>query len=143
MEGAARETQEAGHRAVVAHAPHSAPRPAATRLKRAGELPIPRAGNGSSEEAARAPLLSPEELHMLLGDAHAREAPQMSSPSSAKVCIKCGSDCSGKPRTKDAQGRYTCKACLDAAQHKAAGANAASKPASKPVSKPFGEVPDD
>lgn len=33
----------------------------------------------------------------------------------AKICIKCAQDCSTKPRTKDSQGRYTCKACADAA----------------------------
>lgn len=31
-----------------------------------------------------------------------------------KVCIHCGQDCSGKPRIKDPQGRYACKACVDA-----------------------------
>ena len=39
------------------------------------------------------------------------------APSSqAKVCVRCGKDCSNKPRTKDARGRYTCRACFDAAQ---------------------------
>jgi hypothetical protein len=31
---------------------------------------------------------------------------------SLKTCIRCGQDCSGKPRVKNAQGRYTCRACL-------------------------------
>lgn len=31
----------------------------------------------------------------------------------AKVCILCGADCSKRPRVKDAQGRYSCKECLD------------------------------
>ncbi|MFN0132011.1 MAG: hypothetical protein ACKVW3_05705 [Phycisphaerales bacterium] len=49
----------------------------------------------------------------------------MSQP--AKVCMVCGVDCSTRPRTKDTQGRYTCKACFDAA-----AAKAAAKPARKP-----------
>lgn len=32
----------------------------------------------------------------------------------SKVCIHCGQDCSGKPRIKDPQGRYACKACVEA-----------------------------
>jgi hypothetical protein len=35
--------------------------------------------------------------------------------SPAKVCIHCHQDCSTKPRTKDAQGRYACKACHEKA----------------------------
>jgi hypothetical protein len=31
----------------------------------------------------------------------------------AKVCILCGADCSKRPRVKDAQGRYSCKECLE------------------------------
>lgn len=37
----------------------------------------------------------------------------MTTGTPAKTCIKCGQDCSGKPRTKDAQGRYTCRECFD------------------------------
>jgi predicted Zn-ribbon and HTH transcriptional regulator len=29
----------------------------------------------------------------------------------AKICIRCGDDCSDRPRLKDANGRYMCKAC--------------------------------
>lgn len=36
------------------------------------------------------------------------------SAAGEKVCMLCGEDVTGKPRTKDAQGRYACKACLDA-----------------------------
>lgn len=32
-----------------------------------------------------------------------------------KVCIYCAQDCSSRPRTKDAQGRYACKSCHEAA----------------------------
>lgn len=42
------------------------------------------------------------------------------APAAGKICTICGQDCSSKPRTKDPQGRYTCKACLDAAQGKKA-----------------------
>jgi hypothetical protein len=52
----------------------------------------------------------------------------MSSPATGKICVKCGTDCSNKPRTKDPQGRYTCKACFDALAAKAAAAKAAPKP---------------
>lgn len=45
----------------------------------------------------------------------------------AKLCIACGTDCAGKPRTKDAQGRYMCKPCFEKARTKAA-----AKPAPKP-----------
>ncbi len=33
-----------------------------------------------------------------------------------KICTICGLDCSNKPRTKDAQGRYVCKECMQRAQ---------------------------
>ncbi|MEK6701524.1 MAG: hypothetical protein AABZ53_04625 [Planctomycetota bacterium] len=33
------------------------------------------------------------------------------SPKVPKICIRCGQDCAGKPRTKDATGRYTCDDC--------------------------------
>lgn len=32
---------------------------------------------------------------------------------SGKVCVRCGQDCSDRPRVKDDQGRYCCKACLE------------------------------
>ena len=41
----------------------------------------------------------------------------MSAPQ--KVCILCGEDCSSRPRVKDAQGRYSCKACHAAALEEA------------------------
>lgn len=45
--------------------------------------------------------------------------------SSAKICTICGLDCAFRPRTKDAQGRYVCKDCLDdAARAKAAAERA-------------------
>lgn len=65
----------------------------------------------------------------------------MSLPATAKVCIKCGTDCSGKPRTKDAQGRYTCKACFDAMTQKAAAPKPAARVAPKPV--PVADAADD
>ena len=39
----------------------------------------------------------------------------MAQTAAAKTCVTCGLDCSGKPRVKDAQGRYMCRACLDRA----------------------------
>lgn len=33
------------------------------------------------------------------------------APTSGKICIVCGQDCSHKPRSKDKQGRYTCDDC--------------------------------
>lgn len=33
-----------------------------------------------------------------------------------KLCIRCGLDCSGRARTKDAQGRYICGDCLASAK---------------------------
>ncbi|MFM9995235.1 MAG: hypothetical protein ACKVU4_05480 [Phycisphaerales bacterium] len=35
-------------------------------------------------------------------------------PGTAKTCVVCGQDCSGKPRVKDPQGRYSCKSCHEA-----------------------------
>jgi len=35
---------------------------------------------------------------------------------SAKTCTRCGTDCNGKPRTKDLQGRYICQPCVDKQQ---------------------------
>lgn len=54
----------------------------------------------------------------------------MAETVSAKVCVHCGQDCSKKARTKDAQGRYACKEC-----HEAAVARAARGPAipAKPI----------
>jgi hypothetical protein len=47
----------------------------------------------------------------------------------AKICVHCRQDCSGKPRTKDAQGRYMCKGCVEAL--KANAAAAPTRPAPK------------
>ncbi len=35
------------------------------------------------------------------------------TPPPAKVCTRCGQDCAGKPRVRDQQGRYLCKACVE------------------------------
>ena len=32
---------------------------------------------------------------------------------SAKVCVVCAEDCSARPRIKDNEGRYACKACVE------------------------------
>jgi hypothetical protein len=49
----------------------------------------------------------------------------------SKICIVCGQDCSGKPRTKDLNGNYTCRDCLDSgrAAKKARPAPVAAAPA--------------
>lgn len=90
------------------------------------------------------------------------------APASGKVCTVCREDCSTRERTKDKQGRYTCKACLDAhkqrvesarVQAQAAGATPgqvvvkpeaarsltdrapAAKPTAKPQAKPTPAAP--
>lgn len=49
----------------------------------------------------------------------------MSSP--AKICTVCGIDCSSKPRTKDPQGRYTCRECYDRLLERRRQAKAAAR----------------
>lgn len=44
---------------------------------------------------------------------------------SAKICTICGLDCAYRARTKDAQGRYVCKDCLDDAERARAAAERA------------------
>src|SRR4051812_34500135 len=65
---------------------------------------------------------------------------RMSSPAGAsgKVCVACGQDCSARPRTKDAQGRYTCKACAD----RLAAKRQAGRPAA-PLAGAADDGPDD
>jgi hypothetical protein len=48
-----------------------------------------------------------------------------STESAAKTCVHCGQDCARKPRTKDGQGRYMCRECVDRLTAKAAPAAAA------------------
>lgn len=38
------------------------------------------------------------------------------SSAAVKVCVVCRKDCSNRPRTKDGQGRYTCRKCVDRLQ---------------------------
>lgn len=47
---------------------------------------------------------------------------------SPKICTVCGQDCSNKPRTKDAQGRYVCKECMQRAQSAQLAKQDAAKP---------------
>lgn len=54
--------------------------------------------------------------------------PSSRQPAQGKICIRCGLDCSNRPRTKDLQGRYTCRDCYDAMQREPA---IALPPASK------------
>ena len=61
----------------------------------------------------------------------------MSATAPAKTCIHCGQDCSGKPRTKDAQGRYACKECHERALAAAKiAAQAAPHKVARPASPP-------
>jgi hypothetical protein len=46
----------------------------------------------------------------------------------AKICVHCDQDCSAKPRTKDGQGRYLCRECLDKLKTKAAAPPAPAAP---------------
>lgn len=57
----------------------------------------------------------------------------------AKMCVICGQDVGKKPRTKDSQGRYTCKECLDAA----AKAKSAQERARAPVAEAPAALKDD
>ncbi len=40
----------------------------------------------------------------------------MDIPSPEKICVRCGEDCSSRPRIKDPRGRYYCKHCYDKAK---------------------------
>lgn len=48
-----------------------------------------------------------------------------------KICEVCGEDCSGRPRTKDARGRYTCMRCMEELKTVSTGAAVAG--AAEPV----------
>lgn len=50
------------------------------------------------------------------------------SESQKKLCQFCGADVAGKPRAKDAAGRYACKACVDAGKLVGATKPAAAAP---------------
>jgi hypothetical protein len=53
-----------------------------------------------------------------------------------KICRICGEDCAGRPRTKDAKGRYYCQPCYDEAlaRQRAVRAEATAPPAVEPES---------
>lgn len=44
--------------------------------------------------------------------------PEQAQPATPKICIRCGQDCAGRPRSRDSKGRYTCQPCIDAAMAK-------------------------
>lgn len=51
----------------------------------------------------------------------------MALPSgTGKICVACGEDCSNKPRTKDAKGRYYCQGCYERAKQRFAADRKAS-----------------
>ncbi len=53
-----------------------------------------------------------------------------------KICLVCGEDVSNKPRTKDAQGRYVCKACVEAKRASAPASAASTKSAGESAPRP-------
>lgn len=53
-----------------------------------------------------------------------------------KTCTVCGTDVSGKPRVKDAQGRYMCKECFDKARATKGAQDHAAKPRPEAAAKP-------
>src|SRR5262249_48979528 len=79
----------------------------------------------------------PHSVRLPRGQAKLTRRHAMTAPAATKVCIKCGTDCSNKPRTKDPEGRYTCKACYDAMMAKAAAAKVAKAAAPQPEPKPL------
>lgn len=59
----------------------------------------------------------------------------MATTTPGKICIRCGQDCSGRPRTRDPQGRYTCRGCYDKLMG-AAAAQSGSVTEVKPMRSP-------
>ncbi len=55
----------------------------------------------------------------------------MDAPAPVKICIRCGVDCSGRPRTKDQFGHYTCRECYEKLQAQAKAAPSRALPAPK------------
>jgi hypothetical protein len=54
----------------------------------------------------------------------------------AKICVRCGVDCSATPREKDAQGRYTCGPCAEKARSLPSTPPAVDAPAINATSAP-------
>lgn len=54
----------------------------------------------------------------------------------SKVCVRCGRDCAGRPRVKDAQGRYTCGECVEAIKAARARGPARAVPAAPAATEP-------
>ncbi|HMN41148.1 MAG TPA: hypothetical protein PKE29_09910 [Phycisphaerales bacterium] len=68
----------------------------------------------------------------------------MAAESASKTCVVCGQDVAGKPRVKDAAGRYMCAgACHEkaaaAAKQRAGGGTPAPPPKAPPVARPMGD----
>lgn len=62
----------------------------------------------------------------------------------AKVCALCGADCAGRPRVKDAKGRYYCRTCYDQAREKKLPVEAGRSSArTTPPAEPAGLGPPD
>ncbi|MHC5115428.1 MAG: hypothetical protein ACYTGP_13495 [Planctomycetota bacterium] len=62
---------------------------------------------------------------------------------SGKICVICGEDCAGRPRTKDGKGRYYCQPCYDDVKRKieARKAAAAAPPPPPPPPAPIEDDP--
>lgn len=50
-----------------------------------------------------------------------------------KICVRCGKDVAGQPRTKDRQGRYFCRPCVEALTAKAEARKAEPAAAHEPA----------
>src|SRR5262245_26928555 len=53
--------------------------------------------------------------------------PGSAVPSQQKTCVRCGRDCSDRPRVRDKHGRYCCKECVDSLRSTRAGGPASSE----------------
>lgn len=66
----------------------------------------------------------------MAGHPGASDGPRGGEPTPGKICVRCGVDCAGRPRVKDASGRYTCADCVEQIKRRRAGGAATpSKPA--------------
>jgi hypothetical protein len=68
----------------------------------------------------------------------------MSTPIAGKICVSCGEDVAGKPRTKDARGRYYCQPCYQKLAQKHARRESMPMPKAPPAARPgLLDLPDD
>ncbi len=60
----------------------------------------------------------------------------------SKICVICGEDCSGRPRTKDPRGHYYCLTCYEQAKHRLEQKHAANTAAPPVPQAPTTEADD-